>query len=72
MAAMDPHERRRQQIITELSRLSPGEFDSLLAEVRGRRGAEAAGVEALRAAFAARAAASPFSPLAGLLSEAEE
>jgi hypothetical protein len=42
---------RRQQIVTELSRLGSAEFDSLLGEVSTARSTEQLGVDALEAAL---------------------
>jgi hypothetical protein len=63
---------KRRHLIADLLRLSRGELDGVIAEVRSRETTEEAGVRALRQAFEQRAAESPFSPIAGLLAVDEQ
>jgi len=55
---MDPP--HRQQLIDELLRLSRGDLDNVISEVRRRETVEEAGVRALAEAFALREVANPF------------
>jgi hypothetical protein len=70
MGVMEPAQRRR--LITDLTRLSRNDFEDMVAQVRARPTTEELAVGAFAAAFAARAAETPFSPTAGLLGSGHE
>jgi hypothetical protein len=67
---MDPAQRRR--LITDLTRLPRSEFEQVVDEVRSRPNTEEQAVAALQAAFASRAAESPFASIGGLRATTEE
>jgi hypothetical protein len=54
VVGMDAAQRKR--LITDLTRLTASEFEAVIAEVRSRPNTQEQGAEALRQAFATRAA----------------